>query len=67
MGNIYIANEDIRFGKQDWLFVDKDNIINTNYLGALVTQIDEVLLEIGILCTFQPLEKNFSFSSISKP
>lgn len=45
MDNIVFANEDIRFGKWDWLFVDKNKVININYLGALVTQIDEVMLE----------------------
>lgn len=45
MGNIYYANEDIRFGKWDQLFVDKNKVININYLGELVTQMHKVLLE----------------------
>lgn len=45
MVNIYFVNEDIRFGKWDQLFVGKNKVININYLEALVTQIDEVVLE----------------------
>lgn len=43
MCNIYCANENNRFGKLYQLFVDK-NKVNVNYLEALVTWIDEVLL-----------------------
>lgn len=43
MGNIYFANKGIRFCKWDHLFVDKNKVINMNYLEASVTQIDSII------------------------
>lgn len=44
-GQHFFCYENTRSGKRDWLFVDKNKVININYLGAFVTQTDEVLLE----------------------